>query len=71
VRTVTKLQLADLNRIAFETRFSLLPARTACPGVLPDIADQFIRVGARTVRVHGSCVKRFNRLWAALSEATT
>jgi hypothetical protein len=68
---LTKQQLADLNRIAFETRFALLPARTACPGALPDVADQYIRVGSRVARVHGACVKRFNRFWAALGDATT
>jgi hypothetical protein len=71
VRQVTKQQLADLNRIAFETHFSLLPRRTTCPGTLPDIADQFIRVGGRVVRVHGPCVRRFNRFFAALTAATT
>jgi hypothetical protein len=71
VRRLTKQQLADLNRMAFETRFSFLPARTACAGTLPDVADQFIRVGSRVVRVHGACVKRFNRFWAALTDATS
>lgn len=67
---LTKRQLATLNRVAYETRFSTMPAVTACPNTLPDIAAQFIRVGGRTVRVHGSCLKGFNRLWAALTTAT-
>jgi hypothetical protein len=71
VGRVTKDQLANLNRIAFETQFPTLPARTACAGALPDVSDAFIRVGTRTVRVHGSCVPRFNRLWSALVRATT
>jgi hypothetical protein len=71
VRHLTKQQLADLNRAAFETSFSLLPARTACAGTLPDVADQFIRVGPHVVRVHGACVKRFNRFWNALADATS
>jgi hypothetical protein len=70
VRTITKQRLADLNRIAFEARFARLPAVTACPKTLPDVAAQFIRVGGRTVRVHGSCVRGFNRMWAALAKAT-
>jgi hypothetical protein len=69
-RRLTKLQLAELNRIAFATSFSTLPATTACPDTLPDIAARFIRVGARTVRVHGRCLPRFNRLWAALARET-
>lgn len=70
VGLVSKEQLANLNRMVVETRFSSLPARTECPGALPDVADEFIRVGIHTVRVHGSCLKRFNRLWAALADAT-
>src|SRR5436305_11370636 len=68
---LTKLQLAAINRSAFVNDFQTLPAVTACPGTLPDIAAQVIRVGARTVRVHGSCLLRFNRLWAALNRAVT
>src|SRR5438552_2593655 len=53
-RHLTKEQLAVLNHVVVETSFSKLPAVTACPSTLPDIAAQFIRVGGRTVRVHGS-----------------
>lgn len=67
---VTMQQLATLNRVAFEVDFEHLRTVTACPKTLPDIAAEFIRVGDRTVRVHGRCVARFNRLWAALSRAT-
>jgi len=67
---LTKLQLAAINRAAFVNSFPTIPAVTACPGTLPDIAAQLIRVGSRTVRVHGSCIARFNRLWAALNRAT-
>jgi hypothetical protein len=70
LRKLTKRQLAVLNRAVVETSFAQLPAVTACPNTLPDVAAQFIRVGGRTVRVHGSCLARFNRLWAALSKAT-
>ena len=65
--TLTKQELANLNRVAFVVRFSTLPAVTACPGTLPDVAAEFIRVGGRTVRVHGGCIARFNRLWTALN----
>jgi hypothetical protein len=68
---LTKVQLATLNRIAFLVDFEHMPAVTACPQTLPDIAAQFIRVGARTVRVHGACLKGFDRLWAALSRNTS
>jgi hypothetical protein len=66
----TKQQHGVLARAAIDTRFAKLPAVTACPNTLPDVAAQFIRVGHRTVRVHGSCLARFNRLWAALTGAT-
>jgi hypothetical protein len=63
---VTPVQLATLNRIATETQFTILPAATSCQGTLPDVASTYIRVGARTVRVHGGCVPRYQRLLRAL-----
>lgn len=63
---VAPVQLAALNRIATETRFTMLPAVTNCRGSLPDVATTYIRVGARTVRVHGGCVPRYERLLKAL-----
>ena len=68
--TLTKQQLANLNRVAFVVDFERLPAVKACAKTLPDVAAGFIRVGDRTVRVHGGCVAGFNRLWTALSNAT-
>ncbi len=59
-------QLVSLNRIATEVSFTMLPASTNCKGTLPDIAATFIRIGARTVRVHGGCVPRYQRLLKAL-----
>src|SRR4051812_5056942 len=59
-RIVSKTQLAELNRLVVATDFSRLAAVTACPATLPDVAAQFIRVGRRTVRVHGRCVAPFN-----------
>ncbi|MES1246432.1 MAG: hypothetical protein ABUS54_02010 [Actinomycetota bacterium] len=67
---LSKEQLALLNRVAFVVDFEHLAPVTACATTLPDVAAQFIRVGNRTVRVHGGCVARFNRLWNALSAAT-
>jgi hypothetical protein len=67
--TVSKLRLANLERAALDTKFQTMPTMTLCPGTLPDIAAQYIRVGHRTVRVHGACVARFNRLWAALNRS--
>jgi hypothetical protein len=36
---------------------------------LPDLPTDFIRATGRTVRVHGRCDARFNRLWNALAQA--
>lgn len=66
---LTRLQLAELNRVASITRFTSLPASTMCRGALPDVAATFIRVGAQVVRVHGNCVPRYRRLWTALGRA--
>lgn len=64
---LTKQQLAELNRVAYTTQFQTLPTFIACPKALPDVAALFIRVGARTVRSHGACNGRFNRLWKVLN----
>jgi len=66
---VTLVQLAALNRVATETRFTTLPATTNCRGSLPDVATTYVRVGAHTVRVHGTCVPRYQRLLKALQAA--
>jgi hypothetical protein len=66
---LTAAQLATLDRATSAARFASLPAVTNCPAVLPDIAATFIRVGARTVRVHGGCVARYAKLFTALTSA--
>jgi hypothetical protein len=71
IAVVSKHQLAVLAGIASAVRFSTIPAVTACPNTLPDVAAEFIRVEGRTVRVHGTCLKGFNRLWTALNRAVT
>ena len=69
VAVVSKHQLTVLTGIAAAVRFTAIPAVTACPNTLPDVAAQLIRVEGRTVRVHGNCLKGFNRLWTALNRA--
>jgi hypothetical protein len=66
---LTSAQLASLNRVATETTFEMLPKATNCAGTLPDVASTYVRVGARTVRVHGNCVSRYARMWKALTAA--
>jgi hypothetical protein len=65
-KLLVPVQLASLNRVATETRFTELPTTTNCRGTLPDVAGMYIRVGARTVHVHGVCSARFQRLLRAL-----
>jgi len=66
---LTASQLATLELAVSAARFASLHAVTDCHGTLPDIAATFIRVGARTVRVHGACVARYTKLFTALSRA--
>ena len=44
-------------------------ASRRCPGVLPDVAGQYVRVGGRTVTVHGDCEAGFRRVWSDLTQA--
>jgi hypothetical protein len=66
---LTRTQLGNLNRIAATGSFGALPGATNCTGALPDVATTFIRVGPRTVRVHGDCVRDYRILWKALAHA--
>jgi hypothetical protein len=68
-KPVSKPQLARLERLAASVRFTKLAAATNCTGTNPDVAATFIRVGRRTVRVHGSCLAGYQRLWNALNRA--
>jgi hypothetical protein len=44
-------------------------ASRSCPGSVPDVASQYIRVGGRTVTVHGGCEAQFRRVWGDLLQA--
>jgi hypothetical protein len=68
-RLLTPAQIGRLNLKAVEVRFSKLPKARSCAGVLPDVAYTFIRVGAQTVRVRGTCMPGYTRLWLALVRA--
>ena len=59
---------ARLRQLRSEIRRAHLESRR-CPGVLPDFASRYIRVGSRTVTVHGGCDLAFNRVWNDLSRA--
>src|SRR5712691_10127328 len=66
---LTPAQIGRLNLEAVEVQFAELPKARSCPGALPDVAYTFIRVGARTVHVRGTCVPGYSRLWIALARA--
>lgn len=66
---LTPAQLVHLNRVATATSFQMLPKSTNCRNTLPDVASTYIRVGALTARVHGTCVPQYVRMWKALVAA--
>jgi hypothetical protein len=67
--SVTAPTIASILKLAARIRFSALPAQTNCPGTLPDLATNWIRIGAKTVRVHGGCIPGFAQLDNALFRA--
>jgi hypothetical protein len=69
-RHLTRAKVAALRRYAAAQGFSKIPRRIECPGVLPDVATLYVKVGrARTAYEHGSCNRRFDRVYAALAKA--
>jgi hypothetical protein len=69
-RRVGAQKLSSLEALARRQRFASLTARTICRSSLPDFATRYITYGGRTVRVRGSCSKRFELLYTALTRAT-
>jgi hypothetical protein len=69
-RRLTRAKVTSLRRYAAAQGFSMIPRRIECPGVLPDVATLYVKVGAaRTAFEHGSCNRRFDRVYAALAKA--
>jgi hypothetical protein len=66
-KRLTPRAIGQLNLKSVEVEFARLPARRSCARALPDVAYTFIRVGARTVRVRGTCVPGYTTLWRALA----
>lgn len=62
-------QIGRLNLTAVEVRFDRLPRARSCARALPNVEYTFIRVGARVVRVRGTCVPGYTRLWNSLVRA--
>jgi hypothetical protein len=66
---LTKAQVDRLTRVASAVRFGTLPAASDCPGTSPDVAATFVRVRGRTIRVHGTCLVRYQRILTELVNA--
>jgi hypothetical protein len=72
--TLTQASLPLRNGLAKLARaegFFSMPTFTACTGVNPDVASNFVTVAAggksRTVTVHGTCRAAFEELYAVLT----
>jgi hypothetical protein len=63
-----RIATARLRQLRNEIEQAQLVSRR-CPGVLPDLARRYIRVGRRTVTVHGDCEAGFERVWSDLTRA--
>jgi hypothetical protein len=59
---------AKARRLRNEIRNAHLTTRL-CAGTLPDFATNYIRLGGRTVRVHGRCEPRFTHVYDDLVAA--
>jgi hypothetical protein len=70
VRGASRRQIpaAQVRRLRQEIQQAHLTSRQ-CAGALPDFASQYIRVGPRTVTVHGDCEPSFVRVWNDLAQA--
>ena len=67
---LTRAKVTSLRRYAAAQGFAQIPRHIECPGVLPDIATLYVKVGrARTAFEHGSCNRRFDRVYTALAKA--
>jgi hypothetical protein len=67
---VSKARLVEVNRLAAEIGFTRIASSPVyCPATPNEIPLRFVRIGRHTIRAHGTCVKRFNRIWTALNQA--
>jgi hypothetical protein len=64
-----RISVEAVRRLGREIERAHLAKRRLCTGVLPDIATQYIRLGKRTSRLHGTCEPRFQGVWNDLLRA--
>ncbi|MDX6387674.1 MAG: hypothetical protein QOD85_1476 [Gaiellaceae bacterium] len=66
---LSSARLRALRAVVARERFTALPARIVCKGVLPDIATRHVSTAGKVVSVHGGCSARFNHVYDALARA--
>jgi hypothetical protein len=67
-RRLSHAEVVLLSRLVREDFAAGLKSRL-CAGTNPDVGSDFIHAYGRTVRVHGNCEPRFQRLWRTLAQA--
>lgn len=64
-----RIAVRRVRQLTRDLQQAHLATSRVCPGSLPDIATQYIRLGARTFTVRGGCEPRFRHAWSALQGA--
>lgn len=64
-----KIAARRVRRLGREIRNAHLAKSRVCPGTLPDVGAEFIRLGSRTFTRRGTCEPRFQRVWDDLLRA--
>jgi hypothetical protein len=68
-KKLTRIEVANLNRVVATNGFERLRPMNECPDTLPDVAATFVRVGPLRVQVHGDCLTRYQHVYNALARA--
>jgi hypothetical protein len=68
-KKLTRIEVANLNRVVATNGFERLRPINECPDALPDVAATFVRVGPLRVQVHGGCLARYQHVYNALARA--
>ena len=66
---LTRIEVANLDRVVATNGFERLRPMNECPDALPDVAATFVRVGPLRVQVRGSCLARYQHVYNALAQA--
>ena len=66
---LSRLEVANLDRVVATNGFERLRPVNECPDALPDVAATFVRVGPLRVQVHGSCLAHYQHVYNALAHA--